>query len=278
MASRHRNFIFTHNNYTDTVLEDTLECRYIAYAHEVGESGTPHLQGYVSFANAKTKAAVIKLMPGCHISVMVGTLSQNETYCSKSNDLIERGVKPMTNDNKGRAEKDRWDRAWTSAKTNKLDEIDSQLRIRHYSTFQRIAADYSTPPVSLADVCGWWIFGATGTGKTYAVAQAFPGRYIKSFDKWWPLYQNQEVVHIEEVSPENITGLARNLKVWADPHPFQAAVKFAGGLIRPKMIIVTSNYKIEEMGFHPYDVPPLLRKFKQIEKLNQEQVIDFSVR
>jgi hypothetical protein len=60
--SRHRNFCFTYNNYPDTKLVDEIDCRYIAYSKEVGASGTPHLQGYICFTNAKSKSAVIAML------------------------------------------------------------------------------------------------------------------------------------------------------------------------------------------------------------------------
>ena len=59
-----RNFCFTHNNYSDTSLEDEISCKYIVYGREVGESGTPHLQGFLSFSSAKSLSAAIKSLPG----------------------------------------------------------------------------------------------------------------------------------------------------------------------------------------------------------------------
>ena len=56
MSSRGRRWVFTLNNYTvDEELELTATLsngafiRFACYSHEVGESGTPHLQGYVAF-------------------------------------------------------------------------------------------------------------------------------------------------------------------------------------------------------------------------------------
>ena len=163
--SRYRHFVFTHNNYADTDLEDNIECRYIAYSKEVVASGTPHLQGFISFGNSKTKKTVIKLLPGCHIEVMLGSYDENTAYCSKAGSLVERGERPMYNDNKGRAEKLRWKRNLDLAKSGKLEEIDADIVLRYYSTIKRIAADYAIPP----DPCeckGYWIWGPTATGKS----------------------------------------------------------------------------------------------------------------
>nr|WAE42974.1 MAG: replication associated protein [Cressdnaviricota sp.] len=271
--TRYRNFCFTHNNYPDTVLEDSIECKFIAYAHEVGDSGTPHLQGYICFSNAKTKKAVIKLMPGCHISVMVGTLTQNETYCSKVDSLITRGVAPISNDNKGRAEKLRYQTAWDLAKSGKIEEIDADIKLRHYSTLRRIEKDYMLKPPDLNNVCGLWIYGETGSGKSHVVITTYPDRYIKPKNKWWDGYQGEDVVHLDELSPEDTKWMANYLKLWADKWPFAAEVKGGAMQLRPKKFIVTSNYSIGDMMFAPNDLGAIRRRFVEVKKVREQNII-----
>jgi len=112
--SRNRNFCFTWNNYNDDskLFLATVSCKYVAYSEEVApNTGTKHLQGYISFNNPKTLSQARITLLGCHVETMLGSISQNEDYCSKVGELIERGQKPVSNDNKGRAEKLRWQRA-----------------------------------------------------------------------------------------------------------------------------------------------------------------------
>ena len=49
--SKSANYVFTLNNYQDkpeaVALLNLLPCRYMKYGREVGEEGTPHLQGMV---------------------------------------------------------------------------------------------------------------------------------------------------------------------------------------------------------------------------------------
>lgn len=46
-----------------------------------------------------------------------------------------------------------------------------------------------------------WHWGASGTGKSRGVRERYPGAFIKSNDKWWDGYDNEDVVIIEEMGP-----------------------------------------------------------------------------
>lgn len=59
--------------------------------------------------------------------------------------------------------------------------------------------------------------------------------------------------------------LGDHLKIWTDRYGFRAEVKYDTGPIRPKKIVVTSNYKITDLWTDPNITEPLLRRFKVIE-------------
>lgn len=94
--SRSRAWCFTLNNYTDeeyTRVCDTL-CKYIIVGKEVGESGTPHLQGYIEFDNPRMMNGV-KAELGCdriHLEKRLGTAKQASDYCKKDGNFVEYGV------------------------------------------------------------------------------------------------------------------------------------------------------------------------------------------
>jgi len=274
--SRHRNFIFTHNNYVDTVLVDTLPCKYIAYSKEIAPTtATPHLQGFVSFSNPKTVASVRGLLPGCHVEVMHGSISQNEDYCSKAGDLIERGQKPISNDNKGRAEKLRWERARQLAKEGKLDDIDADIYLRCYSTLKNVAKDHMIKPGPI-DVRCYWIHGPTGTGKSHIVETTYPDCYKKNMDdmKWFDGYIDQEVIYLEDIDVYQ-TRWGGMLKRLADKWPMMASVKGTMRYIRPPVVIVTSNVTPSDIWNDPATLEPLLRRFKVLHKETRETEILF---
>lgn len=99
--SRTRSWCFTLNNYTD---EDLLRCKlvgemsgttYIVFGKEVGESGTPHLQGYVWFKSPR-KLPAVKALIGerAHFEPRKGTHAQAADYCKKDGDFQEFGRAP----------------------------------------------------------------------------------------------------------------------------------------------------------------------------------------
>jgi len=114
MSSRGRAFCFTLNNYTeeDVIALSGVRCEYIIFGFEVGESGTPHLQGYVRFKNPAKFNEVKNKMPKCHIEIAKGSAKQNITYCTKEHvkaavegkDLrpfIEVGLRPLCSEKSG---------------------------------------------------------------------------------------------------------------------------------------------------------------------------------
>lgn len=55
---------------------------------------------------------------------------------------------------------------------------------------------------------------------------------------------------------------AQHMKQWADHYPFSAESKGASVKIRPKKIVVTSNYHPREIWTGDQDLLPILRRFK----------------
>ena len=80
-------WIIVLNNYSEEELSSicsicAVECRYAIIAREVGDSGTPHLQGYIEF---KTKRRPMNVFGNkrIHWEVAKGNKEQNVAYCKK---------------------------------------------------------------------------------------------------------------------------------------------------------------------------------------------------
>lgn len=93
VRERARRFCFTLNNYTseeyDTLTQVFLEKKWCyIIGKEVGENGTPHLQGYLQCKNAISFNTLKKIIPRAHIEQARGTEEENFAYCSKENNFI----------------------------------------------------------------------------------------------------------------------------------------------------------------------------------------------
>lgn len=271
---RHRSYCFTWNNYPEDLSAlSTLACKYLIYGKELApETGTPHLQGFISFASAKSMSAVRSLLPGCHLSVARGTASQNKVYCSKGGDVYERGECPLDAADGGDIERARWDHYWALAKDGEIEQIDAQERIKYYSTFKKIGVDYMPRVTCLEGTCGVWIYGASGSGKTRSVLSAYPNVYMKPRNKWWDGYLLEDQVLLDDLDKYDVA-LGGALKHWADFCPFIGERKGASCKIRPKKFIVTSQYKIEDIWADPETRDALNRRFVVFEKIAGQDII-----
>jgi len=96
MSEKYRHWCFTLNNYTqDDIAKLQLlsgKCRYLLYGKEVGHSGTPHLQGFVSFSSPRKVTALHKLFQA-HWSV-ARDVAASVAYCKKDGDITEFGFSP----------------------------------------------------------------------------------------------------------------------------------------------------------------------------------------
>lgn len=262
-----RGWCFTLNNYVDDDIQHlaNVECQYLVYGKERGSGrGTEHLQGYIHFGSEKTlRGCKLLLGPRYHLEPRLGTISQAVDYCKKDGDFTERGRV------QGRATTTTKDAIWSDlirlAEAGKMQEV-KEAYPRHFIQYNKTLMSiraYKSTPLQGELKHEWW-YGPTGTGKSKKLWDTYPEHYAKPLNKWWDGYQGQAVVAIEEWEPKNEC-TASKLKIWADRYPFPAEIK-GGNLerVRPEMIIVTSNYTIEQCFPRPEDYLPLKRRFKEV--------------
>jgi hypothetical protein len=94
--TRYRNICFTINNYDDIDVNSLKllfsdKGKYLVYGHEVGDSGTPHLQGYIELKGQYVLNTLKKYLPRAHIEARRGTPQEAAEYCKKDGDFIELG-------------------------------------------------------------------------------------------------------------------------------------------------------------------------------------------
>ncbi len=89
--SRHRSWCFTWNNPDGDAINRVVQWtgqewfRFVCYQRESGESGTPHLQGYLEVRHPYTVVGCVNRLgtPGIHIEPRRGSQYQAIEYCKK---------------------------------------------------------------------------------------------------------------------------------------------------------------------------------------------------
>ena len=250
-----KRWCFTWNNYSEA---DVLtvrsffssHCSYGVCGREVGESGTPHLQGFFSL-NAKVRFAQLAglLSNSPHFEQARGTPNDSRVYCSKGGDFFEHGSCPGG----GGAVKSRdvlaveYEAALSDpAKGIEVFKTDNpgsyafsgHVLLRNYLASRR--------PCDRPDVRCRWFYGVPGVGKSRAAHDEFPDAFVKEpCTKWWSGYMLERQCIIDDFGKKGI-GINHLLR-WFDR--YKCWVETKGGLV-PLFVsdwIVTSN-------FHPREV------------------------
>lgn len=249
--SKAYDYRFTLNNYTEIEEQQLKELegvRYMCFGHETcPTTGTPHLQGYVYFNSRRHFTALKRINARISWRTCDASPEDNRDYCLKedTDSYFETGLIPMSQKRKGErggeAEAQRWKDARVAAVEGKLEEIPDDIFIRYYRTLKEIKKDNMVKPSDLESLENYWIWGIPGCGKSRSARERFPEFYPKMMNKWWDGYQGEENVLLDDFELDGKV-LGHHLKIWGDRYAFIAETKGGAIQIRPKRIIVTSNY------------------------------------
>lgn len=261
------------NNYTeeDESKINAINCEYCVYGREIApQTGTPHLQGYIYFANPRRFGGIKALLPdGAHIEKAGGSAASNREYCTKDGDFSERGTIPSDSAAGGAAERERWRLARLAAVEGRFGDIDDDLYVRYQNSFKRIRKEDVAQPNDLPQQpkYGKWFYGPPRTGKSHRARTEFAPVYLKDINKWWDGYDGEDNCLIDEIAPEHAGFMVAFLKRWADRWRFSAETKGGKVVIRPKLILVTSNYSIDEVfaSATQVDRDAIKSRFEEIE-------------
>lgn len=262
-------FAITINNPVDAEIavlrkEAETNCKYgIAFREKVS---TEHLHAYLIYSNNKTWSSMKKLLPRADIEMVRDHQAWNN-YVQKDGDEIFRfGSPPMDQKEKGQAGKAVWTDVLNLAHEGRMDEIERKYPGIYLTHKKKLLAErrFKVAPLETPlNEVNEWLVGDTGTGKTHQALQLAPDAYLKEMNRWWDDYADEDDVIIEEVDADNVEHLVSRFKKWTDKWPFPAETK--GGTIkkiRPRRIIVTSNYTIDACFKNEQDSRCIHRRFK----------------
>lgn len=196
----HRNFCFTINNYTDASLEDLTSQNYIRYlvaGREVGESGTPHLQGYCELTKIVGFDTLKKLIPTAHIEKRRRTAQQAADYCKKDGDLfIEVGTISKPGQRSDIHDATDMIKSGASMKEMAMEYPASYVKYhRGFEKFKSLLIESRNEPPDVTV-----LYGPTGSGKSREARELLTSAYVWGPEqgKWFDGYEGQEEVIFEE--------------------------------------------------------------------------------
>nr|WAE43105.1 MAG: replication associated protein [Cressdnaviricota sp.] len=250
-------------------MESGTDYQYLVYQIEKGDKEeTLHIQAYICFLTNQRFKAMKKMFPTAHLELRRGKHSEAKAYCTKKDTRVdgpyEYGDDRDIPEGKG-------SRTDIYEVKNKIDEGVSEKIIaqQHFATWLRYHRSFQIyrelvhDKLEETDEQMLWYCGPPGTGKSRKARDDNPDAYLKMCNKWWDNYKYEEVVIIEDLDKKHDV-LCHHLKIWGDRYPFIAEVKGYAITIRPKKIIVTSNYHPDKIWKDEEDLDPILRRFKVI--------------
>lgn len=244
---RGKYWVWTLNNPTDAEKDDVKkivdtneDVTYVIYGREVGQSGTPHLQGYLELS-AKLRLGGVKRIRGmgrCHLELRKGTQEQAVTYCKKDGDWDEFGV--LFASQQGR--RSDLDQIKELLDDGKRDESIAESHFGSWCRYRKSFAAYRGLKSKRVarDVSVYVIYGVPGVGKTRIIFEKEEDLFIVSDPTltWFDGYDGEEAILIDDYrGGGNAAFLLRLL----DRYPLQLPIK--GGFVpmAATRIFITSN-------------------------------------
>lgn len=271
MAPQSRNWVFTLNNPTQAD-EEALKTHlavgafaYLAYQKEVGDSNTPHLQGYVQLPRKGRLGGLKTLIPRAHLQIRAGTHDQAVHYCSKPHEGCDCkhcvSARGLPNDGRaiGASPVVLGTPTGGAGQRNDLldvrDALDGGMAMadvahdffgafcRHHRAFREYVVLRRAGERDWHTKCQvYW--GPPGTGKSRrAMHEAGPGAYWLSKPQgngtvWFDGYDGQETVVMDEFYGWISRDLMQRM---CDRYPLLVQTKGGTVPFLAKRIIVTSN-------------------------------------
>lgn len=248
MTTRTRTWCFTINNYSEADLFQVQSMMsrgipsvsYGIVGKEIGESATPHLQGYVRFTNALSFNSIKGKLPRAHIEQSKGDDSDNRRYCSKEGNFQEWGELSYNKQGERTDIKKIADMIRNHEITQEelmFDYPEEYLKYsRSFEKMFRAAEPHREEPPQVV-----WLYGLAGTGKTRYVIDKHGASnvYIKDGTSWWDGYTQHDVILIDDF--DNQIPYRTLLRI-LDRYRYQGQVKGGYVNINSPFIYITCEF------------------------------------
>lgn len=273
------NWVFTINNPTvqdEQALLDDVPYRYLIYQHELAESGTHHIQGYMVLQSRMRRTALSSLLPHAFLEVRKGSHEQAKAYCSKEDTRMV-GTEPVEWGSEEGIAKKPGSRSDLSEIKKKIDSGASSERIwdehfsssiRYHKSFDAYRDIKSRHRVYEAGekprIFIYW--GPSGTGKSTRARTHFPGAYWLTKPSqatstvWWQNYSGEDVVVFDEFYGWITYDLILRI---LDFYPVTVEKKNGSAKLAAKTFVFTSNKHPDEWYSKVKDTSALKRRISE---------------
>lgn len=256
MSARSRAWCFTLNNYDEPDYD--IACRYMIIGDEVGESGTPHHQGYIYFDRVKSFIQMKSMLPdGAHIERAKGSPSQNRDYCSKEKIFLERGELPVQGK---RTDFERVRDALHSGE-RMSDIVATATSHQSLRSAEMILRYQETARTWKPEV--FWFWGPSGTGKTRTAFEEAPDAWVSGKNlRWWEGYDAHEDVIVDDFRGDFCT--YHELLRILDRYEYRVEVKGGSRQLLAKRIFITCPNHPSNVYTTQESIVQLLRRIDHI--------------
>lgn len=257
-GTKSRRFVLTLNNYTDSEVARIRDppdfVKYVGFSFEVGNSGTPHVQGWIqTWEPCRIKQLSKQWLNRAHFEVMIASFDCNDAYCNKQNEMEHIGTRPE----QGRRTdiigvKRRLDDG-ESFRSLMEDEATFALCIRNERSlrayaeqqrYKRLRKEGRKHPKVYIRI------GPTRSGKTSYVydKHGYDNVFLCPDNgcKWFDGYGGEPVILFDDVENGKVPPVEVFKRI-TDGYPgFQAPIKGGHTYMRPEFIYFTSNHVVKE--------------------------------
>lgn len=239
---------FTCNNYSDQTIDmlRAMECKRMVFGREVGESGTPHLQGVVVFSNGMRFNAISKVLVGFHLG-KVKVFEAAWNYCLKELDFEVRG-------DSGQGKRTDVDAYRDMVKAGATDLELCEKMPHEFMKFNRtdkmrlVYEKAATKEFRKVWVEVHW--GKKGTNKSKNARYNLKGEAkddVFTFDNWdkmwWDAYEGESTIVLDEFYGQCKPEIMQRL---LEGHQLALQVRGGARYARYTKVIITSNVPPEK--------------------------------
>ena len=267
MSTKSRSYVFTLNNYTQEEYNELLEieARYKVIGKEVGEQGTPHLQGYIYFENPKSMNPLKKINKRIHWEQAKGTPVQASEYCKKENNFYEDGELPS----QGRRSDIEEARELVKTTGKIRDVVDKANSFQAIRCAEVILKYHEKPRNWKPEV--HWFYGSSGTGKTKLAYEVLGEDCYTCMGtgKWFDGYDAHENVLIDDIR-KDFMSFDQFIKL-IDRYAYRVETKGGTRQFLARKIIITSPCPPELIWKNTEDKYQLLRRIDVVKCFDKKE-------